>query len=117
MVKKTGLLGDNESISELFQWFYSYRILDYPGNQFVSMFQDFKPVYSLGSIIELLEIYPVLRISPREKSKMQSFLQKDVHNNNTYNKKTGHYLVLKYKCSLWQAYLIYFMQLFNKLNI
>lgn len=62
MVKKTGLLGDNGSISELFQWFYSYRILDYPGNQFVSMFQDFKPVYSLGSIIELLEMYPVLRI-------------------------------------------------------
>lgn len=43
---------------------------------------------------------------------MQSFLQKDVHNNNTYKKKNGHY-----KCSLWQAYLIYFMQLFNKLNI
>ena len=62
LVKKTGLLGENESNSELFQWFYSYRNLDYRGNQFVSMFQDFEPVYSLGSIIELLEIYPVLRI-------------------------------------------------------
>lgn len=62
LVKKTGLLGDNEYISEVFQWFYSYINLDYPGNQFVSMFQDFEPVYSFGSIVELLKIYPILRI-------------------------------------------------------
>lgn len=62
------LFGDHEYISEVLQWYCNLnKTLDYYEKQLGNMFQVFEHIYSLGSVIVLLEIYPTLGIQPTAK--------------------------------------------------
>lgn len=65
------LYGDYEYISEALPWFYHLnKNLDYSEKQLGNKFQVFEHIYSLGSIIALLEVYPILGIQPRANQKL-----------------------------------------------